>query len=201
MQVTTNIDQTARIQMNLDYHPVDGPTVMTERRVVEASAPNEDGTYFLDWVCQFTAGEKDVELNRTPLPDEAGGKAWGGYAGLSLRFAKALTERGADSTDGPVEFNSQSRFRGKAQAMDYHGLIDGRPVGVAICDHPENLNQPTQWYAIRSQTMSYFSPAVICYGPHTLKASQSMTLRYRVIVHPDRWDADRLKAEYTNFAR
>ncbi len=61
MRVTTDTDQTARIQMNLDYHPVDGPTVMTERRVVEVSAPDEDGTYFLDWVCQFTAGEKDVE--------------------------------------------------------------------------------------------------------------------------------------------
>jgi hypothetical protein len=83
--------------------------------------------------------------------------------------------------------------------MDYHGLIDGRPLGVAICDHPDNLNHPTPWYVIRSQPMSYFSPAVICYGPHTLEAGQSMTLRYRVIVHPQRWDADRLKKEYARF--
>ena len=43
--------------------------------------------------------------------------------------------------------------------------------------------------------MYYFSPAVLCYGPYTLKAGQSMTLRYRVVAHPDRWDAQRLRSE------
>jgi hypothetical protein len=116
-------------------------------------------------------------------------------------LAENLTERRAESTEGPVEFNPESRFRGRALAMDYQGLVDGRPLGVAICDHPDNLNHPTPWYVIRSQPMSYFSPAVICYGPHTLPAGQSMTLRYRVIVHPERWDSDRLKLEYARFAK
>jgi hypothetical protein len=49
--------------------------------------------------------------------------------------------------------------------------------------------------------MSYFSPAVICYGPHTLQAGQSFTLRYRILVHPDRWDAEQLKREYQRFVQ
>ena len=202
VQIATNPNGTARIQMKLNYHPVDGSTAMTERRVVEVSTPDENGQYFMDWICRFTVGDAAVKLDRTPLPDEVGGgKPWGGYAGLSVRLARRLTERSAESTEGPVQFNPESRFRGKAQAMDYHGLIDGRPLGVAICDHPNNLNHPTPWYVIRSQTMSYFSPAVICYGPHRLEAGQSMTLRYRVIVHPEFWDADRLKVEYARFAK
>jgi hypothetical protein len=48
--------------------------------------------------------------------------------------------------------------------------------------------------------MSFFTPAVICYGPMTLKPGQSMTLRYRVFIHPGRWDAGRLRAEYQRFA-
>jgi hypothetical protein len=44
--------------------------------------------------------------------------------------------------------------------------------------------------------MSFFSPAVICYGPHTLPAGAVMTLRYRVIVHPGRWDRRRLDSEW-----
>jgi hypothetical protein len=47
--------------------------------------------------------------------------------------------------------------------------------------------------------MSYFSPAVICDGPYTLKAGQSFTLRYRVIIHANRWDAPRLDIEYKRF--
>ena len=36
--------------------------------------------------------------------------------------------------------------------------------------------------------MSFFSPAVLCYEPITLQAGERLTLRYRVIVHPGRWN-------------
>jgi len=84
--------------------------------------------------------------------------------------------------------------------MDYSGLFKGRPAGIAVCDHPDNPRSPTPWYAIRSDEMSFFTPAVICYEPITLEPGQSVTLRYRVFVHPGRWDAGRLRAEYERFA-
>jgi len=74
-------------------------------------------------------------------------------------------------------------------------LIDQQEAGIAILDHPKNLNAPTPWYAINDQTMRYFSPAVLCCKPHTLQAGQSLTLRYRLIIHPGRWDAKRLRSE------
>ncbi|MBN1441446.1 MAG: PmoA family protein, partial [Planctomycetes bacterium] len=89
----------------------------------------------------------------------------------------------------------------RARALDYHGLIGGKPVGVAICDHPDNLKHPSPWYVIRDDPMSYFSPAVLCYGPHTLPAGQSFTLRYRVIIHEGRWDSKRLEREYNEFVK
>ena len=48
--------------------------------------------------------------------------------------------------------------------------------------------------------MSYFSPAVICYKPHTIPTGKTLTLRYRVIVHADRWDAKTLQTECERFA-
>ncbi len=199
VDIQTREDGAARIAMDLIYSPGDGNVVMTERRVVEISAPAADGTYTFDWVCQFTAGAEKIELNRTPLPHEPNGMAWGGYAGLSVRFAKELVEREASTYEGPVEFNAESRYRGKSAAMDYNGLIDGKPCGIAILDHPQNLNHPTPWYAIRSKTMSYYSPAVICYGPHTLNPGESFTLRYRVLIHRDRWSTGQLAAESNRF--
>jgi hypothetical protein len=84
---------------------------------------------------------------------------------------------------------------GAVSALDYAGTIDGREAGVAMLDHPENLNAPSPWYAINDNAMRYFSPAVICYQPHTLKAGRSLTLRYRVIAHPGRGDATKLQSE------
>lgn len=199
VDIRTHDNGTARIAMDLAYGPNDKETLMTERRVVEVSPPSEDGTYAFDWICRFTAGKKKVTLDRTPLPDEPDGKAWGGYAGLSVRFAKELAEREAATPEGPVEFNAESRYRGKATAMDYNGLIGGKSCGIAILDHPKNLNSPTPWYAIRSNTMSYYSPAVICYGPHTMEPGDTFTLRYRVLIHDGRWNAKRLTAEVNHF--
>ncbi|MFO8015007.1 MAG: PmoA family protein [Phycisphaerae bacterium] len=195
-------DGSARIEMGLTYRPAgtEGDPVMTERRLLETSPPGADGVYHLDWTSTFTAGNRDVKLDRTPLAGEPGGKDWGGYAGLSVRLAKDLTDRAAVSSDGPVELEGD-KYRGKHTAMGYAGILGGKPAGIAILDHPKNLNAPTPWYVIVGKPMSFFSPAVLCYKPHTLKAGESMTLRYRVLVHPGRWDAARLKKEYEAFRR
>jgi len=197
--IDTRPDGSATIEMQLKYRVGDAEPVMTEKRVIVASAPDSDGTYHFDWTSTFTAVTDTVALDRTPLPDEPGGEVYGGYAGLSVRLAKGLTDRQATSDKGPIQFTPQARYRGKANALDYMGHIGGRPVGIAICDHPNNLNHPTPWYVIRTEIMSYFSPAVICYQPHTIDAGESLALRYRVIVHTGTWDADRLGREYARF--
>lgn len=199
VEVATRDDFSARIGMKLIYRPPEADPVLTEQRSIEISSPDRDGGVRMDWTCEFTAGDQDVVFDRTPLESEPGGKPWGGYAGLSCRLAKDLAHRQAESTEGPVQFNDQSRFRGKALALDYHGTIGDRMLGVAICDHPKNLNHPSPWYVIRATPMSYFSPAVICYGPYTLKAGTSMKLQYRVIIHAGAWSADRLRQEYDQF--
>jgi len=210
-RVATRPDRTARIEMDLAYYPTRAAgapvpadafaePVLTERRVMDVSAPDAAGVYSIDWTATFTAGRKDVKLDRTPIPGEPGGKGYGGYAGLSVRFAADMTDRAALSSDGPVALQGTT-YRGKHTAADYSGVVGGQPAGIAILDHPTNLNAPSPWYVIIGKPMSYFSPAVLCYGPHTLKAGESLTLRYRVLVHPARWDADRLKQEVERFAK
>jgi hypothetical protein len=198
--VETRTDFSARIRMDLAFVDPAGVAVMTGTRDVEVSAPDTSGKYHLDWTCRFTAGNKDVLLDRTPLPGEPGGVDWGGYAGLSVRFAPGLNDRRAVSSRGPIPLEN-GVFRGPAAAMDYSGVIGGKPVGIAICDHPSNLNHPTPWYVIASDPMSYISPAVICFQPTTVPAGKSFTLRYRVIVHPDRWDAARLRREAEQYGQ
>jgi hypothetical protein len=198
-KIETKPDFSSQIVMDLSYRPVNGQPVLTEHRIVAVSAPDDQGVYWQDWSLTFTARDQDVKLDRTPLPDEPEGKPYGGYAGLSIRFIKDFKSIRAVTTQELVEFKD-SRYRGKASGLDYSGIIEGREAGIAILDHPKNLNAPSPWYAINEPVMHYFSPAVLCYRPYTLKAGKSLTLRYRVLVHPGYWDADRLRQECQRYA-
>ena len=184
----------ARLVLDLTYRPENAQPVMTEHRAIECAPPDERGFIVQDWTLTFTALGSDVFLDRTPLPNEPGGQVYGGYAGLSVRLVQEMGDVRLTAREGPIAFTA-GRYRGQASALDYAGTIDGRAAGVAILDHPENLNAPSPWYAINDNAMRYFSPAVICYQPHTLKAGRSLTLRYRVIAHPGRWDAAKLQSE------
>ncbi len=104
------------------------------------------------------------------------------------------------TSDGPVTSMPDDRYRGRHIALDYSGLIDGRPVGIAIIDHPGNPRSPSPWYVIRSADMSFFTPAFLCYGPLALHPGKTLVLRYRVVVHPGRWDGGRLKKEAARFS-
>ncbi|MCS7466791.1 PmoA family protein [Stieleria sp. ICT_E10.1] len=196
VRVETRGDHSARLSLALAYHPDgDDEVVLRERRRIVISAPNAHDEYSLDWISEFTAGNHRVELDRTPPKEQS----WGGYAGLSVRFAKELSDRQATSERGPVEFGPGDRHRSRARSIDYSGSIDGDPVGLAFLDHPENPRHPTPWYIIRSPVTGYMNAALLNDEPMTLEPGTGMTLRYRVIVHPLRWDAARLKTEQTSF--
>ncbi len=191
-------DGSATITLDLEYHPKDQPPILTEKRTLRISAPAADGSYQIDWTSAFTAGQIDVAVDRTPIPPEPGAQAWGGYAGLSLRMQQ-LTKHSVITEDGPVTFGPANRFRGPARAMDYSGELNGKMIGVAILDHPANLRHPSSWYAIRDGTMNFFNPAILIPGPHTLKAGDSLTLRYRVLVHHGALDKEALAKAAAEF--
>lgn len=206
VKIDARPDFTARIAMGLSYRPTNsaaaraggGAVVLTEHRVVEVSAPDPQGIYHLDWTMTFKALGQDVKLDRTPIPGEPDGKGHGGYAGLSVRFAQTLTNIQVVASTGPIAFTNGG-YRGKAIAADYTGTLENREIGIAMLDHPKNLNSPSPWWIIDNKAMKYFSPAVLCYGPHILKAGEEMTLRYRVLIHPGRWDEKRLLVEEKRF--
>ncbi|HLU38226.1 MAG TPA: DUF6807 family protein [Planctomycetota bacterium] len=191
-------DGSASIRLQIEYGPDGAAPVLAEERTLRVSAPADDGSFHIDWTARFTAQAEQVVLDRTPLPGEPDGKAHGGYAGLSLRLGD-FADREAVTCEGPVAWNAQDRFRGRSAAFDYHGTLDGVPVGVAILAHEDNLNAPSPWYAIRSRGMSFFTPAVICFGAHRMVRGESFVLRYRVCVHPGAWDAARLQRELRLF--
>jgi hypothetical protein len=157
-------DYSAQIEISIGYHPPQEPDVLTEKRSLVVSAPDENGCYYIDWRSVFTAGEYDVLLDRTPIPGQKNGKSYGGYAGLSLRMAEQTKNWQFLSSEGPLKPESRG-----ARWVDFSGSIaDGKFAGVAVFDHPDNPRHPSSWWL--SGSMPYWSPAVLFHKPYTLPA-------------------------------
>jgi type 1 glutamine amidotransferase len=198
VKVVTQRDYSAKITMDLTYSHKGQKPILSEKRTMEISPPDKDGVYYIDWESKFKAcSETGVKLDRTPLPDEPGGKAWGGYAGLSVRLNGEGEKWAVATGQGPIRCDKT--FRGKSNSMDFSGVFDGKPAGIAILDNPKNLNAPSPWYAIAGNPMKYFSPAVLCYKPHTLGAGKAFTLNYRVVIHPQKWYSENLKSQINKY--
>ena len=168
---------------------------LKEERTITISAPAEDGSYFMDWKMVFTA-LVDVKLDRTPIPGEPNGQSWGGYAGLSMRFADGMKDvETVATTVGRVKRNEHNRLDTTAAAVGQSGIFaDGKPYGVAILAHPSNPRAPGDWYALEGGNFNFFNAAFLLKEPYTLAKGETLALRYRVHIHPGRWDAEKLKA-------
>lgn len=167
-------DGSARLTFELSYHPWNAAPVLTERRVVDVSAPSANG-YALEWVSEFSA-VTNVTLDRTPLPDEAGGKPWGGYAGFSLRLGPEQRKwafSDSESRSGEKSMHGQPAHWAKLSAGT-------NGPAVQIFDQPDNVRYPTRWYI--SQGMPYFSPAPLFARSLALAGGEKLVLRYRLLV-------------------
>ncbi len=193
-------DYSARIDMSLSYHPPGKPAVLTEKRVLVVSAPDEAGRYRIDWHLTFTAGAGDVVLDRTPPPGQKGGKSYGGYAGLSVRLADGLA--GFEVLDSKGRRNLKAHGQSARWADFSAATTDGRAAGVALFDHPRNLRHPCPWYiSMRGLKKNNFSTAPLFNEPYKLPAGKSLTLRYRALVHPQRGRKDLMEKEWNAFAK
>jgi hypothetical protein len=193
------IDGSTLARLTVSYHPPDRAEVLREQRTLKISPIDAKGGYHIDWTSTFTAADKDVLLDRTPIIGEPCGVTWGGYAGFSVRLAKDAVKCKVIDSEGHnynKEFNNA-----KARWLDYTFEVVGKPVGIAILDHPNNLRHPSPWYVIITKDMRYFSPALLYYEPYTLKAGAVLTLKYRIIMHLGRTDAAALEKQWAEFSR
>ncbi|UCC97981.1 MAG: PmoA family protein, partial [Phycisphaerales bacterium] len=90
----------------------------------------------------------------------------------------------------------------KTRWMGFSGrFAQGKTAGMAIFDHPNNLRHPELAFVIMDPKVpfGYFGPALLFNKPYTLPAGKSLMLRYRVLVHPGRLDANSLEREWQSF--
>ena len=114
---------------------------------------------------------------------------------MGLRVPTALDARQLTGTRGEI-VNSEGQKDGAAwgkQAawVDYHGVLDSDPVGVAILNHPSSFRFPTYWH-VRDYGLFAANPFGVHdfrgtkdenEGAYTLPAGETISLRYRFLFH------------------
>jgi hypothetical protein len=200
VEVTPHRDYSARIAMQLSYHPPNQPAVLTESCQIHVSKPDDNGQYRIDWISRFTAGAADVLLDRTPIMGEKDGQSWGGYAGLSVRVAKNTTGWYLTDSEGRKDLEAHGK---KARWIKFGGKVAGSiDFSIAVFDHPANLRHPSPGFVIMDPKVpfGYFSPALLFDKPYTLPAGESFSLKYRVLIRPGPAEKNMLEAEWKAFS-
>jgi hypothetical protein len=161
----------------------DGKVVCTDARRIEFAG--DDAVRTIDFAVTVRADHGPLVFGDTKE----------GAFGLRVRPGLQLkNSNGSQGAAGHMVNSAGERdaavWGRAARWVDYHGPLDGRPVGVAILDHPANLRHPSHWhardyglFAANPFGLHDFTGAAKGAGDHTVPAGGTLALRYRVVLH------------------
>ncbi len=179
----------------LMWDDLQGQPLLNEVRTVRF-IPFEDGARGVDITVKLTATSGEVTLADTK---EAGLAA----VRVSPQISAKPTLINSAGADG------EKQVWGKpADWCDESGVIDGKPYGVAIFDHPSNPRHPTTWH---SRGYGLIAPNE--FGLHEfdkklpkgagdlkIQKGESVSFRYRVIIHEGAASDAKLSEKYKDFS-
>jgi hypothetical protein len=61
-------------------------------------------------------------------------------------------------------------------------VLSNASVGIAIFDHPSNQRHPTRFFAL-DEAFGFISTSFAYDEPYTIPRGESLTLKYRVLIH------------------
>ena len=139
--------------------------------VTEAVSFERDGVYVMDLTFRLTP-LVDYQLNKQS------------FSGFNLQ-ARKDGKSYFTSPSGPVTLRDPHYSVPELNwpPSPWYGYViettGGPTVGAAVVDHPSN--PPSTWHNSRSLWM--LNPVIAALQPMTIRAKETLTLRYRVVVH------------------
>ena len=116
--------------------------------------------------------------------------------------------RGGKIVNSAGEVNEAQAWGKRADWCDYSGPVEGGISGIAILDHPDNLRRPTYWM-VRDYGLFAANPfGVRAYtgdpksdGAYTIPPGESLTFRYRVVIHEGEASFAHVPSLWASYAR
>jgi hypothetical protein len=119
------------------------------------------------------------------------------------------TDDGASAVAARIARRGTATWGKRAAWCDYSGPVDGKIVGIAVLDHPGNPRHPTWWH-VRDYGLLAANP----FGQHdfeksadrragdlTIPSGQSVTFRYRVILHEGDEKTAKIAERFTEYVK
>ncbi|MBN2024512.1 MAG: PmoA family protein [Pirellulales bacterium] len=174
---------TGRFSQRLDWLAADGRLMLRERRAIEVGMNADKKARLLTWRTRLETppGRESVELKGHH------------YYGLGMRFIESMDRVGrrfsADEATGTTVRNDEKVI--PARWMAYTAPADGKPVTVALFDHPNNPRHPAGMFSM-VEAFAYLSATLNLHvEPLTLRADKPLDLCYGVAL----WDGEATPAE------
>ncbi len=190
----------ANIEMEINYSLDENAVVLSEKRVIRISPPDNKGNYFIDWSLNLTNQADTVILNRTP-PEKLGGPVYGGYAGLSYRASPQMSQHTFMHAKDWTSKKEQVGYGEKSRWMDLSGILlnSKKKSGLTIFTYPKNGDDQIPWYIYKDGDFAFFNAAILFNDSITIYPNESVKLRYRVLVHSDELTRLEIEEHYNNF--
>ena len=163
----------------------DGKTVCTDHRSIKFYAPARPNERILDFEVTLHASNGEITFGDTK------------EGSMAVRLPETMRLKGPKGKPGPGHIinsegvKDEATWGKRADWCDYYGPVDGKTVGIAIFDHPQNPRHPTWWH-VRDYGLFAANP----FGQHdfeklsdksagnlVLAAGKSLTFRYRLYLH------------------
>jgi Family of unknown function (DUF6807) len=154
---------------------------------------------FIDYEVVLIASEGDLVFGDTK------------EGSMALRITPALRLKGRVAK-GHIRnsegIKDRKAWGKRAKWVDYYGPVEGKTVGVAIFDHPDNHGHPCRWHArgyglvaANPWGIHHFEGAPKGTGEMTLKKGKVLRLRYRFFFHSGSTEDARVAQQFAKFAK
>lgn len=184
-------DKTGELSVAADWVIPDGTILLHEQtQFVFGGAP---GVRTIDRTSTWTAASKPVTFNDTK------------EGAFGIRVARSLESPegryiGSDGKTGDEVWGTRGPWVGLV------GDVEGKPITIAILNHPSSTDYPTYWHA-RGYGLFAANPiGRHAYDPGqpvhtlTLEPGKSATFRYRIVIRDAHLGRDDLQQENTRYA-
>lgn len=170
-----------------------GTVVCTDERTLRFHADKD--VRMIDYEITLIASHGELKLGDTK------------EGTMAIRLPTTMSVSGTTNSHGHIVSSEGVRdaaaWGQRARWVDYTGPVNGKTVGVALFDHPQNPRHPTWWH-VRTYGLFAANPL----GEHDfekkpagagalkLAAGQRVTFRYRFVFHAGDGKEARIAARY-----
>lgn len=192
-------------EQTLRFYPCKDNSTITLDFEITIKASNGDVTFGDSKEGSFAI--RVAESMRVLKPAKRGEKAQPGQGRIVLSTGEQ--DDGASAAAAKDAKREAVTWGKRAAWCDYSGPVEGKTVGFAIMDHPGNPRHPTWWH-VRDYGLFAANP----FGQHDFEnlkdphagdlkipAGQSVTFRYRVVIHEGDVQAARITDRYEEYVK